>query len=150
MTCLSLLHPQAYLFFPFNPFLTFFYTPFPIFLRPLVCLFCTPCLSLLFLRPLPVFLRSLVCLFRSLLPVFFAPPLLSFTPKDGIFNQESIPRSHFQGIDSASLCGLAGRYDNPISTRFVAPIDCLKIPALNSWESLAQILAILFLICKIN
>jgi hypothetical protein len=27
----------------------------------------------------------------------------------------------FQGIDSASLCSLAGRYDNPIPTRFLAP-----------------------------
>jgi hypothetical protein len=35
--------------------------------------------------------------------------------------QESIP-----GMNSASLCSLAGRYDNPIPT----PIDCLKIPAL--------------------
>jgi hypothetical protein len=26
--------------------------------------------------------------------------------------------------------GLAGRYDNPLPTRFRAPIDCLKIPAL--------------------
>ncbi len=25
---------------------------------------------------------------------------------------------------------LAGRYDNPIPARFLAPIDCLKIPAL--------------------
>ncbi len=25
---------------------------------------------------------------------------------------------------------LAGQYDNPIPTRFLAPIDCLKIPAL--------------------
>jgi hypothetical protein len=24
---------------------------------------------------------------------------------------------------------LAGRYDNPIPTRFLAPIDCYKIPA---------------------
>jgi hypothetical protein len=38
--------------------------------------------------------------------------------------QESI-----QGINSASLCSLAGRYDNPISTRCLALIDCLKIPA---------------------
>jgi hypothetical protein len=46
------------------------------------------------------------------------------------------PRNRFQGIDSASLCSLAGRYDNPIPTRFLAPTDCLKIPALNSdfWE----------------
>ncbi len=30
---------------------------------------------------------------------------------------------------SASLRSLAGRYDNPIPTRCLAPIDCLKIPA---------------------
>jgi hypothetical protein len=36
------------------------------------------------------------------------------------------PRNRFQGIKSASLCSLAGRYDNPIPTRFLAPIDCLK------------------------
>jgi hypothetical protein len=29
-----------------------------------------------------------------------------------------------------SVCSLAGRYDNPIPTRFLAPIDCSKIPAL--------------------
>jgi hypothetical protein len=40
------------------------------------------------------------------------------------------PRNRFQGINSASLCSLAGRYDNPIPTKFLAPIDCLKIPAL--------------------
>jgi hypothetical protein len=33
-------------------------------------------------------------------------------------------------INSASLCSLAGRYDNPIPTRFLALIDCYKIPAL--------------------
>jgi hypothetical protein len=38
-------------------------------------------------------------------------------------------RNRFKGINSASLCSLAGRYDNPIPTRFLAPIDCLKIPA---------------------
>jgi hypothetical protein len=32
-------------------------------------------------------------------------------------------------MNSASL---AGRYDNPIPARFLAPIDFLKIPALNS------------------
>jgi hypothetical protein len=31
------------------------------------------------------------------------------------------PRNRFQGIDSASLYSLAGRYDNPIPTRFLAP-----------------------------
>jgi hypothetical protein len=38
--------------------------------------------------------------------------------------QESIPRNEF-----ASLCSQAGRYDNPIPPRFLAPIDSLKIPA---------------------
>ncbi len=33
------------------------------------------------------------------------------------------------GIDSASLCSLAGRYDNPLPTRFLALIDRSKIPA---------------------
>jgi hypothetical protein len=42
------------------------------------------------------------------------------------------PRNRFQGMNSASLCSLAGRYDNPIPTRFLAPIDCLKIPALGT------------------
>jgi hypothetical protein len=39
------------------------------------------------------------------------------------------PGNQFQGINSASLCSLAGRYDNPIPPRFLAPINCLKIPA---------------------
>jgi hypothetical protein len=38
---------------------------------------------------------------------------------------------HQQAENSASLCSLAVRYDNPIPTRFLAPIDCLKIPALD-------------------
>jgi hypothetical protein len=33
-------------------------------------------------------------------------------------------------MNSASLCSLAGRYDNPLPPRFLAPIDSLKIPAL--------------------
>ncbi len=43
------------------------------------------------------------------------------------------------GIDSkdsnppAYVCILAGRYENSIPTRFLAPIDCLKIPAQYSW-----------------
>ncbi len=39
------------------------------------------------------------------------------------------PRIWFQGINSASLCSLVGRYDNHIPTHFLAPIDSLKIPA---------------------
>jgi hypothetical protein len=37
--------------------------------------------------------------------------------------------NRFQETNSASLCSLAGRYDNPIAPRFLAPIGCLKIPA---------------------
>ncbi len=40
------------------------------------------------------------------------------------------PRNWVQGMNSASLCSLAGRYDKPIPPRFLAPIDILKIPAL--------------------
>jgi hypothetical protein len=40
------------------------------------------------------------------------------------------PRDRFQGMNSANLCSPAGWYDNPTPTRFLAPIDCLKIPAL--------------------
>jgi hypothetical protein len=29
------------------------------------------------------------------------------------------PKNRFQGINSASICSLAGRYDNPIPTRFL-------------------------------
>ncbi len=39
------------------------------------------------------------------------------------------PRNWFQGINSASLYSLAGRYDNPIPPQFLAPIYFLKIPA---------------------
>jgi hypothetical protein len=47
-------------------------------------------------------------------------------------------------MNSASLCILAGRYDNPIPPLFLAPIDSLKIPAqapyaggIDSLESIA-------------
>jgi hypothetical protein len=33
-------------------------------------------------------------------------------------------------MNSASLCSLAGLYENPILPRYLAPIDFLKIPAL--------------------
>ncbi len=39
------------------------------------------------------------------------------------------PRNRFQGMNSASLCSLAGRYDNTIPIRFLTTINCLKIPA---------------------
>ncbi len=44
------------------------------------------------------------------------------------------PRNRFQGTKSACLCSLSVRYDNPIPYRFLAPIDCLKIPALKSYS----------------
>ncbi len=68
----------------------------------------------------------------------FCPCLLLFqywidgynlTPNFETFKE---PKNRFQGTDSARLCSLAGRYDNPIPTRFLAPIDCLTIPALSS------------------
>ncbi len=60
---------------------------------------------------------------------------------------ESEPRNRFQGMNSASLCCLAGRYYNPIPTRFLAPIDCFKIPALfqhilqepRQWRNIAKV-----------
>jgi hypothetical protein len=57
------------------------------------------------------------------LSVYSLPFALSST-RDGIFKLLRSP-----GIDSASLCSLAGRYDNPIPTQFLASIDCSKIPA---------------------
>ncbi len=42
--------------------------------------------------------------------------------RPGIDSNESIP---------GFLCSLGGRYDNPIPTRFLALIDCSKIPALD-------------------
>jgi hypothetical protein len=58
------------------------------------------------------------------------------------------PRKRFQGIDSASLCSLAGRYDNTIPTRFLAPIDYTKIPAQVVAEEQPTVLRV-FLIEKI-
>jgi hypothetical protein len=45
------------------------------------------------------------------------------------------PRNRFPEMNSASLCSLEGRYDNPIPPRFLAPIDSLKIPAQKSIPS---------------
>jgi hypothetical protein len=39
-------------------------------------------------------------------------------------------KNRFQETNSARLNSLAGRYNNSIPTRFLAPINCLKIPAL--------------------
>ncbi len=53
------------------------------------------------------------------------------THKARMFNFIKEPKNRFQGINSASTCRLVGRYDNPIPTLFLAPIDCLKLPALD-------------------
>ncbi len=39
------------------------------------------------------------------------------------------PRNWFHEMNSASLCSLAGRYNNPITPWFLAPIAFLKISA---------------------
>ncbi len=44
-------------------------------------------------------------------------PAQSAEPEFQTFKE---PRSRFQGIDPAGLCSLAGRFDNPIPTRFLA------------------------------
>ncbi len=44
-------------------------------------------------------------------------------------------KNKFYGSNSASLCSLAGRYDNSIPTSFLATIDCLKIPAQDAFKS---------------
>ncbi len=44
-----------------------------------------------------------------------------------IFFSSKKAQNWFQGIKSASLCSLTGRYDNPIPTRFPAPIECIKL-----------------------
>jgi hypothetical protein len=43
-----------------------------------------------------------------------------------------MPRNQFR----QAVYSLAGRYDKPIPTRFLAPIDCFKIPALYTDEYL--------------
>jgi hypothetical protein len=50
---------------------------------------------------------------------------------EGIFlNFEGAWELILKSRNFARLCRLAGRYDNPIPSRFLAPIDCSKIPAL--------------------
>ncbi len=49
---------------------------------------------------------------------------------------ESIPGL----LKRLQIGALAGRFDNPIPTRFLAPTDCSKIPALNLLAIVAIIL----------
>jgi hypothetical protein len=55
----------------------------------------------------------------------YRPARLHTQPEE-IGSLESIPGL----LKSFKIRALAGRYDNPFPTRFLAPIDCLKIPAL--------------------
>jgi hypothetical protein len=44
----------------------------------------------------------------------------------------SIPPRFLAPVDSLKIPALAGQYDNSIPIRFLAPTDCLKIPVLSS------------------
>jgi hypothetical protein len=54
------------------------------------------------------------------------------------FFTSKAPRNRFQGINSTSLCSLAGRYDNPVPSRFLAPIECLIIPTLSTGKAILR------------
>jgi hypothetical protein len=58
----------------------------------------------------------------------FGPLLDDQSPNFKTFKD---PKNRFLGTNSARLCTIAGQYDNSIPTLFLAPIDCLKIPALD-------------------
>jgi hypothetical protein len=118
--------------------------------------FCSRCMYMIFLlksqcrdfifvfQPVYIFLLN-VCVICVLLYLVSRPPFCFCVPacvpfsliceQSPNFLTFKEPRNRFQGISSSSLCSLAGRYDNPIPTRFLAPIDCLKIPALLSLAS---------------
>jgi hypothetical protein len=53
-------------------------------------------------------------------------PARQATLASGINSSEPIPGL----LKSLKIRALAGRYDNSIPARFLAPIDCLKIPTL--------------------
>jgi hypothetical protein len=74
-----------------------------------------------------LWLSSLYCNFATVL----SPNFLTFKER----------KNRFQGINSASVCSLAGRYDNPVLSLFLAPIGCLKIPSPGfiSWRKKTQI-----------
>jgi hypothetical protein len=58
-------------------------------------------------------------------------------PEPAFLNFQPIPRNQFRQPVYES-CSLAGRYDNPISIRFLSPIDCLTIPALLAIATFAK------------
>ena len=57
----------------------------------------------------------------------FSPCPMESEPK--FFKLLRKPKNQFQGINSASMCSLAGQYNNPITINFLAPLNCLKILA---------------------
>ncbi len=71
--------------------------------------------------------------FTSWLQILYKAPWCSkpewFCTKTGIFKLFKEANNLFQGTNYARLCSLAGRYDNPIPSRFLALIDCFNIPA---------------------
>ncbi len=50
-------------------------------------------------------------------------------------------------MNSASLCRLAGRYDNPVPPWFLAPIDCLKIPTLQHNDMFVSVFVLCHEVC---
>ena len=69
-----------------------------------------------------IFLLSSARVPFQYLSIVKTPDPSSFSP-DTPFKE---PRNGFHGIDSANLFSLAGRYNNPIPSRFLAPIHFLK------------------------
>jgi hypothetical protein len=63
----------------------------------------------------------------KIITLFHRFRLIRSTSEPEFLNFQRAPKNRFQGINSASLCSLTGRYDNPIPTRCLAPIDYLKI-----------------------
>ncbi len=88
-------------------------------------------------------LKNCICVFLSLLISGLTSCIVPFslyskyTIKGQSLNFLTFKehRNPIQGINSASLCGLAGRYENPIPTCFLAPRDCLKITAQSSHKN---------------
>jgi hypothetical protein len=75
---------------------------------------------------------AVVCLSEAQNPILSPPPthcIMYTSLQSPYFEMFMGPRNWFQGMNSASLCCLAGQYENPIPPRFLAPIDFLKIPA---------------------
>ncbi len=98
---------------------------------------CTKSLRVLFLHRRPPSWNTLVLYSRAVF-IFNEPVLWPNGKKEcselvflNVYTCMG-PRNRFQGMNSASLCSLAGRYDNPLPLRFIAPIASLKILALVS------------------